>query len=456
MHAPSMRLMVCTLALVCAASCVSAQPTTGHEGMRSRVLFQADPTPDIAPGLGLMPYREPYVPKNPGGAPVYGPYGGAPAEEKLPSMQAPAKPVAPAYGGAKDTPPSTQPAKPDAKPAAPAYGGAKEMPPSTQPAKPDAKPAASAYGGAKEMPPSTQPAKPDAKPAAPAYGGSKESMEDDKGSTGGTEKPPVKQPYVPTAADITAASRVVCPKAGFDSVANFSVEAYIAKSWYPQAQVPLVYQQPSQLYCVKATYKPIDPKDPAAGLKVYNYGNERRVNGPTMGTTTADASRNYLLALPASPDTLLEQQIKKSRETWGSRLGSDPNANASKLEVGPPALVRSRARTFGPYWIVAVGVADPPEGDAKSRAASDIPEYKWAVVSGGWPRWESNGACSTFVPGIPPRAQYNGGLWLFARSPVDPVAAAEARAAAEALGLDVSQLVDVKQEGCTYEGSVDV
>lgn len=54
-----------------------------------------------------------------------------------------------------------------------------------------------------------------------------------------------------------------------------------------------------------------------------------------------------------------------------------------------------------------------------------------------------------------PLAQVNDdGFWLFSRKPVDPEAAAAAREKAKALGLDVSQLRKVQQEGCAYAGAV--
>jgi hypothetical protein len=54
---------------------------------------------------------------------------------------------------------------------------------------------------------------------------------------------------------------------------------------YPVAQMPLVYQPVNQLFCVRATYEPLDPKDPLKGLKVKNYANEGAVNGPVRGTS---------------------------------------------------------------------------------------------------------------------------------------------------------------------------
>jgi lipocalin len=45
------------------------------------------------------------------------------------------------------------------------------------------------------------------------------------------------------------------------------------------------------------------------------------------------------------------------------------------------------------------------------------------------------------------------GFWLFSRKPVDPEGTAIMRAKAVALGLDLSPLVKVAQEGCKYAGA---
>lgn len=45
------------------------------------------------------------------------------------------------------------------------------------------------------------------------------------------------------------------------------------------------------------------------------------------------------------------------------------------------------------------------------------------------------------------------GFWLFSRQPVDPESTAIMRRKAEEMGLDLSVLVPVKQEGCEYEGA---
>ena len=60
-------------------------------------------------------------------------------------------------------------------------------------------------------------------------------------------------------------------------------------------------------------------------------------------------------------------------------------------------------------------------------------KYDWAVVSGGAPTHvaRSGTSCSTFEALLPETMQYRGGLWLFARRPVDSTAAAAAEAKAK-------------------------
>jgi len=47
----------------------------------------------------------------------------------------------------------------------------------------------------------------------------------------------------------------------------------------------------------------------------------------------------------------------------------------------------------------------------------------------------------------------NSGFWFFSRKPVDPVGTAAMEAEATRLGLDTSVLLNVEQQGCTYQGA---
>ncbi|KAJ9505227.1 hypothetical protein QJQ45_024298 [Haematococcus lacustris] len=222
-------------------------------------------------------------------------------------------------------------------------------------------------------------------------------------------------------------SAATCPPEKFDSVADFSLAAYIAAPWYVQKQVPVSYQKAEDLNCVRAVYKPVDSTNLKAGLTVFNYANRGAVNGPVDGTSQAQPNQTQLLAVP-DPDA------------------SGPTA-ASKLLVGPAFLKTLLAAgawkaAFGPYWVVAVG-----------PSANKTIAYDWAIITGGAPNTPTeNGKCRTGRPGNQAQ-QYFGGFWLFSRKPVDPAATAIMEAKALELGLDTAQLLAVKQEGCTYLGA---
>ena len=79
----------------------------------------------------------------------------------------------------------------------------------------------------------------------------------------------------------------------------------------------------------------------------------------------------------------------------------------------------------------------------------DDGSYQWAIVSGGQPReLQPDGMCTTGETGL------NSGLWLLSRER-ELLAAdvAAARASLVRMGVSPSQLVNVVQEGCTYEGA---
>mmetsp|Transcript_23340 Transcript_23340/g.51223 ORF Transcript_23340/g.51223 Transcript_23340/m.51223 type:complete len:330 (-) Transcript_23340:389-1378(-) len=266
-----------------------------------------------------------------------------------------------------------------------------------------------------------------------------------------------------------------CPPPGFDSVPRFDLAAYISAPWYVQKQLPVSYQPPSELYCVRARYKAIDPNNFEAGINVYNTANRGGVDGPPVGTNNiAPNGSSGLVAVPASslpqgpfisvvigaltspspgPAVSAAGVSELGTKEGGAGSAQDPATTAaSKLEVGPePLLPLARLnlpvvrRAFGPYWVVAVG-----------PSSNETLKYDWAVVSGGPPRYRSSSGkgCTTLSPALPAALQYSGGLWLFTRKPNDPVGAQAAEAAAADLGFDTSGLLPVKQDGCTYSGAV--
>jgi hypothetical protein len=197
---------------------------------------------------------------------------------------------------------------------------------------------------------------------------------------------------------------------------NLDITEYIRASWFSQQQQVTSYLPTTEDYCVSATYRAEGATVPdftGTVLSVYNYANNFTVNGPATNNFTANGNGTVLCA----------------------RL---PDANITGgLEVAPCSLPNAYA---GDYWVVAIGE------NATTQS------YEWALISGGQPSIEqSDGLCTTEI------GSYLGGLWIFTRATVaDNATIAAARAAANALGISTSQLIDVEQAGCKYEGALIV
>ncbi|KAI8817052.1 Calycin-like protein [Fimicolochytrium jonesii] len=190
-----------------------------------------------------------------------------------------------------------------------------------------------------------------------------------------------------------------CPPKGFDSAPNFDLESYISAPWFVQEQLPVSYQPVDELFCVRAKYT----RKGGDLVDVYNYANQKTINGPKKDT----------------------------------HLNAALTSTQSKLKVGPTFLPRF---LYGDYWVVAAG------NNATSSSTSEDTNstYTWAIITTGSPTRPSNGKCLPF---------FNPGLWLFTREQVvSEERIGELRGKAEGLGLDVGGLVRVGQLGCTYEG----
>lgn len=121
----------------------------------------------------------------------------------------------------------------------------------------------------------------------------------------------------------------------------------------------------------------------------------------------------------------------------GQIVASIPNPQTpSKLAVGFALPGSTRPVMDGAYWVVALD-----------------PNYQWAIVTGGAPEVATEAGCMTASPRAG-RVEVNDvGFWLFSRKPVDPEGTAIMKAEARRLGLDLSPLKKVQQEGCTYAGA---
>jgi len=182
-----------------------------------------------------------------------------------------------------------------------------------------------------------------------------------------------------------------------ETQSDFDIDAYIAKRWYIQQQMPTKYLPKDQNYCVYAEYTKMDKKNFwGYSIQVHNYAQE-------ADGTKHDSKKIICATVDSAYDT------------------------DAKLQVGLCALPRIKSVTTGPYWIVAY---DEEKG--------------YALVSGGQPNIETgDGKCKT-GSGV-----NNSGLWIFTRQQArDDALVNEVRALAESKGFDLSVLNDVDQTNC--------
>ena len=198
-----------------------------------------------------------------------------------------------------------------------------------------------------------------------------------------------------------------CPEVELQTNPPVNLTEYTRSTWYVQKQQINGYQKENSLYCVAATYNITDsiniPFYNNKVVAVYNYANLNKVNG-----------------ISSNNSTILCARI--------------PNAShPEKLLVAPCFLPNVLA---GPYWILAAG----PSSD----------NYEWAIVIGGQPSVRvSNTTCTTKISGI-----NNSGLWLFSRKTILPQDdLKQLYNILESKNISSSQLIDVKQENCQYNGA---
>lgn len=221
---------------------------------------------------------------------------------------------------------------------------------------------------------------------------------------------------------LTSGQFIVCPPPNFDAVKGLDVAKFATAPWFSQAQIPLSYNPIDELFCVRARYELIDPDDLAAGLKVFFYANKGRVNGPAVST---------------GPNSTDIEQIGNITDL------EEPSKFTILPAILRNVLSRTNLRFFFPdHWVVAVG----PSRNATLG-------YDWAIVSAGPPRTPGIRGCRTDVAFLGLFEVHEGGLWLMTREPVDPTSNDIMRNVAEALGFDLSVLVDVKQAKCKYKGA---
>lgn len=198
-----------------------------------------------------------------------------------------------------------------------------------------------------------------------------------------------------------------CPD--ISPMSGFNTTEYIKATWYIQQQQITGYQPRNTLFCVAQTLnlsRKIVPFFFGRVIDVYNYGNIGKVNGN-------QENKNNI--------TLCAREIDKN--------------HTSKLLNAPCFLPNILA---GPYWVLAAG----PHSY----------NYSWAIVSGGPPTSVYNdGNCSNKLNGT------NGsGLWLFTRERLGLNVKSYVENMRNILlnfGYTTSQLLNVVQDGCAYDGA---
>lgn len=193
-----------------------------------------------------------------------------------------------------------------------------------------------------------------------------------------------------------------------ETVDEVDIELFIKHTWYIQAQQIVSYQQPDQLFCVTATYALENRTVPLFDgqvLSVYNYANNKHVNGDPTNT--------------------------KDGMVLCARI---PNAkDPTKLLVAPCFLPNIAG---GQYWIIGLGKQQD--------------RYLWAVISGGPPIQEyPDGGCTTLI-----NKTNHAGLWIFSSTPImDDTWYQEAIILLKEKGYTLSELYPVEQKGCLYKDS---
>ena len=200
-----------------------------------------------------------------------------------------------------------------------------------------------------------------------------------------------------------------CNCTNVQPMSEINITEYARKTWYIQRQQINGYQSENQLYCVAATYN-IDnhskvPFFKGKVLTVYNYANQDKVNGMSLGS-----NNSYLCA-----------RVPNKTET-------------GKLIVAPCFLPNIFG---GPYWVLYAG----PDPD----------NYQWAIVIGGQPTYCPTNTtntipCTTHETGI-----NNSGLWIFSRERVmDDKIIENVITYLNSIGIYTGLLKDVEQKGCNY------
>jgi len=189
---------------------------------------------------------------------------------------------------------------------------------------------------------------------------------------------------------------------------GFNTSEYLRASWYVQQQQVTGYQPKENLYCVVQTLNVEGAKVPfysGVVTTVYNFATAGKVNGPPQNT--------------ANETKLCARQ---------------PNDRVRAAIINAPCFLPNLLA--GDYWVVAIGPSPA--------------SYEWAIISAGQPTVQYKDGCTTKTTGT------NGaGLWLFTRDAMPSKDVVPMmRQQLVTMGYTLDQLIDVPQQGCTYQGAL--
>ena len=191
------------------------------------------------------------------------------------------------------------------------------------------------------------------------------------------------------------------------------------KAWYCLKQLPVIFQEEDSMYCVRAQ-------------------------------NSIDTSTNWWCKLFSLCENSRFKVLNDARRGWvgGERVYKnlygvvvDPE-NPAKISLGLPILPPVLG---GPYWIIEAGTyVDLLKG---KMTFNDSSTYEWALVSGGDPRFPSNGRCMTGIPG-----EGHHGFWFLSVNPTPKEGVLSALDNLARLhGYDTTVMVPVQHEGCIYD-----
>jgi hypothetical protein len=191
---------------------------------------------------------------------------------------------------------------------------------------------------------------------------------------------------------------------------DVDLAAFVARTWYVQAQQVTAFQALDQLYCALVSVDSLVagavPGFDGDASAVNFYSNQGAVNGPPLHSDGSCLRVPY----PELPSNLL---------------------------IAPCGVPNSKAV---PFWIVAVGPLDAASG-----------AYEWVLATGGQPTVKLADGCA-----VSPTSQASG-LWLLGNTPSLALPAVDAAfLALGQFGVSLSTLVVVPQDGCLYQNATSI